>query len=276
MIQDKGYPTKSCTFANMLKYHIIESGYFLGDGGVMFGPVPKKYWSAKYKVDENNMCVMSLRCLFIETEKRRILIDAGLGDKHNDRLKFFQPFDQKDITSEIRKIGYAPEEVTDVILTHLHFDHCGACTIFNSKKEVVPTFPNAIYHVSLAQWKNYRNPSLFEKGSFFSDNIEPVYDAGQLRFVLEDMQLDDHIRFELYDGHTPGQIVTLFDTEDGNFAFPGDVVPTSLNLSLSWLSAYDNSVAIAMEEKKRFLDKAKKDKRTLIFYHDAYTVSAGL
>jgi len=107
------------------------------------------------------------------------------------------------------------------------------------------------------QWQNYRNPSLFEKGSFFSDNIEPVYDAGQLKFVLEDIQFDEHIRLELYDGHTTGQIAVLFDTEEGNYAFPGDVVPTSLNLTLSWLSAYDNSVAVAMEEKKRFMNKSQ-------------------
>lgn len=261
---------------NMLRFHIIESGYFLGDGGVMFGPVPKKYWSAKYKVDEKNMCVMSMRCLFIETDKRRILVDTGLGDKHANRLKFYQPFDLKNMVEEIRKIGYAPEEVTDVILTHLHFDHCGACTVFNEKGEAVPTFPNATYRVSLKQWKNYRNPSLFEKNSFFPDNIEPVYDAGQLQFVVEDTQLDENIRLELYDGHTPGQIAVLFDTPEGNYAFPGDVVPTSLNLSPAWLCGYDNSMVIAMEEKQRFMKKARKDKRTLIFYHDAYTVSAGL
>lgn len=263
-------------YNNMLKYHIIESGYFLGDGGVMFGPVPKKYWSAKYKVDEKNMCEMSLRCLFIETESRRILVDAGLGDKHDARLKFFQPYNQQNIVDEILKIGYEPEDVTDVILTHLHFDHCGASTVLNEKNEAVPTFPNATYRVSLAQWKNYRNPTLFEKGSFFPENIEPVYDAGQLQFVLGDTALDDQIRLELYDGHTPGQIVVLFETEGEKYAFPGDVVPTSLNIALSWLSAYDNSVAVAMEEKKRFLDKAKKEKRTLIFYHDAYTPMAKL
>jgi glyoxylase-like metal-dependent hydrolase (beta-lactamase superfamily II) len=128
----------------------------------------------------------------------------------------------------------------------------------------------------LRQWQNYRKPSLFEQGSFYPENIEPVYDAGQLQFVLDDIELNEHVRLELYDGHTPGQIAVLFETEAGNYAFPGDVVPTSLNLALSWLSAYDNSVAVAMEEKKRFMDKAKADKRTLIFYHDAYTPSAQL
>lgn len=258
----------------MRKFHIIESGYFLGDGGVMFGPVPKKYWSARYKTDENNMCEMSLRCLFIETEDRRILVDTGMGGKHLSKLKFYKPHDLKDIAGEIRKIGYEPDEVTDVVLTHLHFDHCGASTVFDEKNRAVPTFPNATYRVSLAQWENYRNPSLFEKGSFFADNIEPVFDAGQLRFVTNDAQLCDGVRMELYNGHTPGQIAVLFDTDEGNYAFPGDVVPTSLNLQLAWLSAYDNHVAMAMDEKKRFLDKAKKDNRTLIFYHDAYTPMA--
>ena len=258
----------------MLKFQIIESGYFWGDGGVMFGPVPRKYWSKKYKTDENNMCEMSLRCLFIETEKRKIIVDTGIGQKDHAKLKFYKPHNMKDITEEIRKIGFAPEEVTDVILTHLHFDHCGGSTVLNEKGEIVPTFPNAIYRVSLKQWENYRNPRLFEEDSFFSENIEPVFNAGQLQFVENDEQWDENIRLEIYDGHTLGQIIVLFDTDEGNFAFPGDVVPTSLYLSLGWLSAYDNNAAQAMEEKKGFLAKAKKDKRTLIFYHAAYTPTA--
>lgn len=263
-------------YNNMLKFHIIESGYFMGDGGVMFGPVPKKYWSAKYKTNDNNMCVMAMRCLFIETETRRILIDSGIGNKHDSKLKFFQPFDQKDIRDEISKIGYKPEDVTDVIVSHLHFDHCGGNTVLNDNNEAVPAYPNATYHLSLKQWNNYRKPSLFEASSFFADNIEPIYDAGQLRFVLDDIQLDENIYLELYDGHSPGQIAVLFENEDGKYAFPGDVVPTSLNLQLSWLCAYDNSMVVAMEEKKKFMDKVKDEKRTLIFYHDAYTESAKL
>ena len=219
------------------------------------------------------MCVMSMRCLFIETDTRRIIVDNGLGNKHNSRLKFFQPHNLVDVRDEIRKIGYEPEEVTDVIISHLHFDHCGGNTIFNNKGESVPAYPNATYHLSLKQWNNYRKPSLFEKGSFFADNIEPVYDAGLLKFVLEDIQLDKNIQLELYDGHTPGQIVVFFENEEGKFVFPGDVVPTSLNLQLNWLCAYDNSMIVAMEEKKRFMDKAKAENRTLIFYHDAYTTT---
>lgn len=254
----------------MLNYHIIEAGYFLADGGVMFGPVPKKYWSKKYPVDENNMCVLSMRCLFIETENRRILVDTGAGDKQLPKLKYYQFHKMKNIVDEIRRIGYEPHEVTDVILTHLHFDHCGAGTILDERYETVPAFPNAAYWVSRKQWENYRNPSPFEAGAFFAENIEPVYDAGQLRLVEGDTELFPACRLKLYDGHTPGQIVVFFETDDDAFVFAGDVVPTSLNFSLNWLSAFDNYAALGYDEKKRLFEITRKENRTFIFYHDAY------
>lgn len=260
----------------MLKFHIIESGYFMGDGGVMFGPVPKKYWSKRYKTDENNMCRMSMRCIFIETDDRRILVDSGMGNKQLDKLKFYQPHDLKNIADEIRTIGYEAEQVTDVVLTHLHFDHCGGCTFLNDKQEIVPTFPNATHWVSLAQWKNYRNPGLFDKSSYSADNIEVIFNSGHVQFVLKDVDLCEGVRLELYNGHTPGQIVVLFDTPEDKYAYPADVAPTSLNLNLGWLSAHDNNLALAMEEKKRFFDKVKKDNRTIVFYHDAYLPMAKL
>lgn len=255
----------------MLKFHIIESGYFLADGGAMFGPVPKKYWEKRYPSNKDNMCVMSMRCVFIETEDRKILVDTGLGDKHLSKLKYYRPYNLKNVPEEIELIGYKPEEVTDVILTHLHFDHCGASTMLNEDKVAVPTFPNATYWVSLAQWKNYRTPILFERNSFFADNIEPIFDAGQLRFVTEDIELFDGFRLELYNGHTPGQIVVLFQNGDDKYAYAGDVVPSSLHKSIGWLSAFDNNLAVAMEEKQRFMDKARSENRTLIYFHDAYT-----
>ncbi len=106
-----------------------------------------------------------------------------------------------------------------MILHPSHFDHCGGSTVFNEGRKAVPTYPNATYHLSLRQWQNYRKPSLFEQGSFYPENIEPVYDAGQLQFVLGDIELNEHVRLELYDGHTPGQIAVLFETEAGNYAF---------------------------------------------------------
>ncbi len=258
----------------MANFHTIETGYFWVDGGAMFGPIPKKYWQKRYPCNENNMCLMTMRCLFIETNYRKILIDCGAGDKQLDKLKYYQPHDLKDLTTEIEKIGYSANEVTDIVLTHLHFDHCGGGTAFDKNRNVVPAFPNATYWLSQAQWDNYRNPMLYEASSFFPENIEPVFEAGQLKLIDSDQSLCENITLKLYDGHTPGQIVVFFDNENENIVFPADVVPTSVHLPLGWLSAYDNNAALAMEEKKRFLDEAKTRNATLVFFHDAYTKKA--
>ena len=251
----------------MLRLHTIETGYFRADGGVMFAPIPKKYWSRKYPTDENNLCVLSMRCLFLETENRRILIDTGVGDKQLSKLKLYNFHNLKNIVEEIRTIGYEPHEVTDVVLSHLHFDHCGASTVFDEKTQtIVPTFPNATYYLSRKQWDNYRNPSPFEATSFFPENIEPVYDAGQLYLVENDMELTPDCRLKLFDGHTPGQIVVFFETENEKFVYAGDVVPTSLNLSLGWLSGVDNCAVVAYSEKERLFEITKG--RRFVFYHD--------
>lgn len=256
----------------MIKFHIIESGYFMADGGAMFGPIPKMYWERKYPCNEKNLCVMAMRCLFVETENRRILIDTGVGNKHE--LKFYQPHNLKDIVEEIKGIGYEPHEITDVVLTHLHFDHCGYATCFDKDKKAIPTFTNATYWLSKAQWENYRSPLLYEKDAFYPENIEPIYNANQLKLINEDVELLKGFSLKLYDGHTPGQIAAFIDTKNEKIVYPGDVVPTSAHVSLGWLSAYDNNAALAMEEKKRLLDKVVEEERTAIFYHDAKTVSA--
>lgn len=254
----------------MVKFHIIESGYFKGDGGVMFGPLPKKYWQSRYEVDDKNMCPMALRCLLIVTPTKRIVVDCGIGTKHDRKIRFYQPTNQNPVVDAIEALGYAPQSITDVVFTHLHFDHCGGATRLDADGSVVPCFPNAVHHVSKKQWNNYRNPSLFDKESYFADNVEPLWERGLIELISDDTQLDADVRLELYDGHTPGQIVVTFDTSEGKFAFPADVAPTALHLSLSCLSAYDNNLVVAMDEKKRFLDKARRDNRTIIFYHDAF------
>lgn len=253
----------------MLNIQTIELGYFKGDGGVMFSTVPKKYWSRKYPCDTNNMCTMAMRSLLIVTDDKRIIIDPGMGDKHTDKLKFYQPFDLKDIANEVRSKGYAPEEITDVIFTHLHFDHCGGGTRLDEGKNTVLTFPNATYHVSRKQWNNYRHPGLFEKSSFFPENIEPLFHSGKLNFVEKDGDFTPEIRLELYDGHTPGQIVLILRQEEKTIIYPSDVIPTSCHMSLEWLSGYDNNAAVAMEEKKRLIDTYRECRPTYIFYHDA-------
>ena len=262
----------------MLKFHLIDTGQFLADGGVMFAPIPKKYWLRKYPADVHNMCVLKMRCVFLVTENRRILIDPGVGDKQLSKLKHYHFHDLKNVVDEIRNIGFESHEITDVVLSHLHFDHCGAGTIFDESKTAIPTFPNATYHLSRKQWDNYRNPSLFEAGSFFSENIEPVYEAGQLHFVENDMELTPDCRLKLFDGHTPGQTVVFFETKNEAFVYAGDVVPTSLNLSVGWLSGVDNCATLAYSEKERLFELIKSEGRgrKFVFYHDAYKKWSGL
>lgn len=262
-----------CTkIQRMIKFHIIESGYFMADGGAMFGPIPKMYWKRKYPCNDDNLCAMAMRCLFVVTEKRRILIDLGIGNKHE--LKFYQPHNTKDIVSEIDKLGYSSDDITDVILTHLHFDHCGYSTRLDEQSKAVPTFPNAAYWLSAEQWKNYRNPRLYENDAFYTENVEPLFNAQQLTLIDEDCDLDKGIHLMLFDGHSPGQIVVFIDSDAGKIVFPSDVVPTAAHVSLGWLSAYDNNAALAMEEKKRLLDIMVREQSTAIFYHDAHVVSA--
>ncbi|MDD4730165.1 MAG: MBL fold metallo-hydrolase, partial [Dysgonamonadaceae bacterium] len=177
-------------------------------------------------------------------------------------------------SSEIKQIGYTPHEITDVILTHLHFDHCGYATCFDDNQKTIPTFPNATYWLSKAQWENYRNPRIYEKDSFFAENIEPVFDSNQLTLIESDTTLFKGLTLQLYDGHTPGQIAVFIDTDKENIAFTGDVVPTSSHVSLGWLSAFDNNAALAMEEKKRLLDQIILEGRRAFFYHDAHVISA--
>lgn len=257
----------------MNRFYLIESGYFFVDGGAMFGPIPKKYWSRKYPCDARNICVMAMRSLLVDTGNRKIIIDTGAGDKHLAQLKFYQPHRLKNMTEAVEEIGFAPEDITDVVLTHLHFDHCGGSTYVDDNQRLSITFPRATHWISRAQWENYKNPCGYERDSFFAENIEPVFDVGKLQLIDDDMLLCESVRLQLYDGHTPGQIAVFIDTDTEKIVFPADVVPTSAHVSLGWLSAYDNHAALAMDEKKRFLIQAFAENRTLIFCHDAHTVS---
>ncbi len=258
----------------MLNYHTFEAGKFYADGGVMFGSAPKKYWSKKYPVDKDNLCILSMRCLLIETQSRLILVDTGVGDKHFSKLKYYKFHDVKNISETIAEKGFGTDEITDVVLTHLHFDHCGGCTQIGQNNKTIPVFPNATHWVSRKQWENYRSPSQFEAYSFFSDNIEPVYHANRLQLVEKDMELTPNCSIKLFDGHTPGQIALFFETENKKYVFPGDVIPTSLHLNLGWLSAYDNNASLAFDEKKRLLDICRDENRIFIFYHDAYKIES--
>jgi glyoxylase-like metal-dependent hydrolase (beta-lactamase superfamily II) len=252
--------------------HKIEAGVFHVDGGAMFGVVPKRVWQKRYPSDEENFCQMAMRCLLIETENKLILIDAGTGDKQLEYLKYYDFKGIVNFETELRKFGFKPTDVTDVVLTHLHFDHCGSCTQYNSDRSKIElTFPNATHWVGEAQWKNFLNPNVREGDSYFPENMLPVQEAGKLKLVSENQQLCPEVELRLFNGHTLGQLVSYIHTDNETYVYVGDVIPIAACVPISWVSAYDTFPITSMNEKKILLDEAVEKHQILFFEHDAYT-----
>ena len=195
-----------------MKLYTIETGYFNADGGACFGVVPKRVWKKRYPCDDDNFCRLNMRCLLIDTGDRRILIDTGAGTKQTDYFKLYGMKELIDFEQELPRLGYTCDSITDVILTHLHFDHCGGCTRYGEGKALELTFKNAYYWVSEAQWKNFRTPNVREGDAYFPENMMPVYDAGRLKLVTEPLSLTPDVRLKIFNGHTVGQLVTYITT----------------------------------------------------------------
>lgn len=252
---------------------VIDTGYFYADGGAMFGAIPKTAWSRRYPSNEANGCVLSMRSLLVSTDDGKvILIDNGAGDKHLRQLSYYNFFDLVDLTKELLKRGITPEQVTDVVLTHLHFDHCG----YSTRKDVatgqlLPSFPNATHWVSRRQWENFLHPNALEKESYFIENMQAIADKGLLRLVDADTTLCPDVDLRIFDGHTPGQIVPYITTSERTFVFAGDVIPLAASVSPEWISAYDTYPVTSYQEKIRMLEEAAREKQALIYCHDAYT-----
>ena len=219
--------------AETMKLQIIDTGYFYADGGAMFGAIPKSAWSRRYPSDETNGCVLAMRSLVIKTDDGRIvLVDNGAGNKHLKQLSYYRFFNLVDLGTELRNRGIQPEEITDVVLTHLHFDHCGYTTQKDeSTGHLFLSFPNANHWVSRKQWENFLHPNALEKDSYFIENMQAVADANSLRLLDADTSICPTIELRLYDGHTPGQIVPYIHTEDRTFVFAGDVIPLVASVS---------------------------------------------
>jgi glyoxylase-like metal-dependent hydrolase (beta-lactamase superfamily II) len=254
-----------------MKLFKIEAGYFNADGGACFGVIPKRVWQRRYPCDDHNFCRLHMRCLLIDTGSRLMLIDTGAGTKQIDYFKLYGMKDLIDFEKVLPAMGYSCDAVTDVILTHLHFDHCGGCTRYGADQQLELTFKNAYYWVSESQWRNSLEPTLREADSYFAENIEPVHMAGRLKLVTEPVSLTPDIRLKIFDGHTVGQLVTYIETGNRCFVYSGDVIPIAANVPLAWVSAYDTFPLTSMNEKKILLDEVVEKQQVLIFEHDAYT-----
>lgn len=255
-----------------MKLHKIETGTFQVDGGAAFGVVPKRVWQKRYPCNDENFVRLAMRCLLIETGNKLILIDSGTGDKQLEYLKYYDFVGVISFETELNKLGFSCSDVTDVVYTHLHFDHCGGSTRYNSDKTNIElTFPNATHWVGEAQWKNFLNPNIREGDSYFPENIQPIHEAGKLKLVNENQWLCPDVELRLFNGHTVGQLVSYIHSDEKTYVYVGDVIPIAACLPVAWISAYDTYPITAMEEKKALLDEAAEKKQILFFEHDAYT-----
>jgi glyoxylase-like metal-dependent hydrolase (beta-lactamase superfamily II) len=253
----------------MWQYKILPSGFFHAEGGDMFGAIPKSAWSRKYPAAEDNTCVLAMNCLLVWNSKKVILLDTGVGTKALDKLSYYRFYDTQDIAEMVRAQGFESKQVTDVVLSHLHFDHCGGCTYYDEQGNIQITFPNARHWVGRRQWDNYLHPNALEKTSFRSCDMRPVCESGLLQTVeSDDYELADGFRLYSYDGHSPGQLVTFFESEAGTGVFTGDVIPTRAHLPNAWISAYDTHPLQSLNAKIRLKKKMREKTSMLFFYHD--------
>lgn len=251
----------------------ITAGLFKCDGGAIFGVVPKRVWQKRYPCDADNFCQLAMRCLLIDTGKRLILIDSGAGNKQLEYLKYYQVEQVIDFEETLQQAGYSCANVTDVILTHLHFDHCGGCTYYTDKKlkTTALAFPNAKHWVGRQQWENFLNPNVREGDSYFPENMLPIEQAGKLQLIEHDEKLCDEIELRLFNGHTVGQIAVFIKSEKQTLVYAGDIIPVAAALPVAWISAFDTNPLTSMQEKEQLLHECAENRYTLFFEHDAYT-----
>ncbi|MCK4569048.1 MAG: MBL fold metallo-hydrolase [Bacteroidales bacterium] len=250
----------------------IETGNLKLDGGAMFGVVPKMLWQKQYPADEKNLCNWAMRCLLIEDENRLILIDNGIGDKQDhDFLKHYYLNGDDTIESSLAKFGYKPADVTDMVLTHLHFDHCGGSIKYNDDNTAYElSFPNATYWVSKQQYEWATNPNHRESASFLKENIFPIKESGHLKLIEEEGDILPNISVRIFNGHTEGQIIPLINYHGRTVAFMADLLPASTHIPMPWIMAYDTRPLVTLDDKTRFYKEAVPGDYVLFFEHDLY------
>ncbi len=259
--------------------HTIETGYFKLDGGAMFGVVPKSIWNKSNPADDNNLCTWALRCLLIEDGNRLILVDTGIGDKQDARFfsHYYMHGDQT-LESSLLSKGFKKEDITDVFLTHLHFDHCGGA-IVRRDDQLIPAFPQARYWSNEAHWAWATNPNEREKASFLKENILPIQESGKLKMISAPSEANtetfsgtasfaDGFRIRFVNGHTKAMMIPQLEYKGRTVVYMADLLPSAAHIPIPYIMAYDMFPLTSLKEKKYFLEEAVEGDYILFFEHD--------
>lgn len=242
------------------------------DGGVAFGVVPKTIWKKLIEPDENNMVNITSRCLLVQEKERIILFDTGMGRKQPDKFYSYRfIFGDDNLKANLSEAGFSLDDITDVVFTHLHDDHCGGAVKLDTKGKPELVFKNAMHHVSKGQWNWANNPNKREVGSFFKTNFSPIEEAGKLNLIHEEGPFTTNIRFIIVNGHTQGQLIPIIESNGKTFVFMGDFIPLAANIPFPFIPSVDIQPLVSLKEKEAFLNVAADNGFYLIFEHDYYT-----
>ncbi len=257
------------------KVIVLETGDFRLDGGAMMGSVPKVLWEQTNPADELNRINLSLRCLLLDNGSKRVLIETGMGNKFNDKFKSMFAIKQSSnpLSDTLGQYGYSTESITDVILTHLHFDHSGGALNCNENEVLVPAFTNAKYHVSESNWKLGVAPNPRDRASYLNENYLPLKDAGVLNLIADNSEILSGISSYIVNGHTTGQQLIKVESEGEVLVFCSDLIPLRSHLKLPWIMGYDLNALLSLKEKTKFLQEAVDGDWWLFFYHDPKTIA---
>lgn len=255
-----------------MKLHTINTGNFKLDGGAMFGVVPKSIWNKTNPADDKNLCSWAMRCLLIEEGNRLILIDNGIGNKQD--AKFFSHFDlhgEDSLEKSLNKLGYSSNDITDMFLTHLHFDHCGgSIRLKEDKSGFEPSFKNATYWSNQDHWNWAIKPNPREKASFLKENILPIQESGQLKFLKEGEDLLPFFKVSFMRGHTDAMMIPRIEYKGKTIAFMADLLPSTGHIPLAYVMGYDTRPLLTLAEKEKFLNEAAAQEYILFLEHDNY------
>jgi glyoxylase-like metal-dependent hydrolase (beta-lactamase superfamily II) len=265
-----------------MKLQSLNSGYFKLDGGAMFGVVPKSLWNKLNPADDNNLCTWAMRCLLVETDTRKIIVDTGLGSKQDEKFRsHFEPHGDDSIKSNLTAAGLKPEDITDVFLTHLHFDHVGGAVVKSDNGELLPAFPNARYWTNKIHWEWALNPNDREKASFLKENILPLQEHGALEWLSTSKELQWHTWIEGIDylcvyGHTEAMMILRIYTGKHWIYYPTDLIPSSHHVAMPYIMSYDLRPLETLKEKSFVLKDVIDHEGFLFFEHDPKVACAKL